>query len=86
MERMKHFLGVFENNDIISVLTSLGIPDMSHLKYDDIEDILSDSFNLMSQKNSAYANGKVVSKEAIFFWPLKEGIHKLALDYAKYKN
>ena len=86
MERMKHFLGVFENNDIISVLTSLGIPDMSHLNYSDIEDVLSDSFNLMSQKNSAYANGKVVSKEAIFFWPLKEGIHKLALDYAKYKN
>lgn len=86
MERMKHFLGIFENNEIINALSSLGILDVSHLKYDTIKAILSDSFDLMNQKNSATANGNVISKEVIFFWPLKEGIHKLALEYAKYKN
>ena len=86
MERMKHFLGVFECNDLISTLTSIGIPDVSHLNYDSIKKVLTDSFDLMSQKNSVSANGKVISKEAIFFWPLKEGIHKLALEYAKYRS
>ncbi len=86
MERIKHFLGIFDNADIINALNSLGIPDVTHLKYDNIKAILSDSFDVMNQKYNATANGNVVSKEAIFFWPLKQGIHKLALEYAKYKN
>ena len=80
---MKHFLEIFENGEIISILAQLGIVDVSHLKYANINRVLENSFDLMHQQYSATSHSNVKSKEAVFFWPLKEGIHKLALDYAK---
>lgn len=82
MNRMKHFLGLLDDPDFNKVITQIGITNVSHLKYDEIKNILLQSFKQMSQKNNAKANGSV-SKEAIFFWPLKDAIHELALKYAK---
>lgn len=82
MERIKHFLGLFSDTNFNSAIADIGITDVAHLKYDKIKNVLDESFDQMSLKNNATANG-TVSKEAIFFWPFKEGIHKLAIEYAK---
>lgn len=82
MERIKHLLGLFNDTDFNKVISEIGITDVSHLKYDNVKGVFAESFNQMSQRNNATANG-AVSKEAIFFWPLKDGIHKLAIKYAK---
>lgn len=81
MERIKHFLGIFDVPDFYNIISEIGITDVSHLKYDKIKDVLTESFKQMSQKNNATANG-AVSKDAIFFWPFKDGIHQLALKYS----
>lgn len=81
MERIKHFLGLFDDTNFKKTITEIGITDVAHLKYDNIKGVLDESFKQMSQNNNATAKD-IVSKEAIFFWPLKEGIHKLAIEYA----
>lgn len=82
MERMKHFLGMFKDPEIVSFLNSIDMTDMSHLEFAKIKDKLNSSFNLMAVK---YNNGATDtdSKEAIFFWPLKDSIHALADEYVK---
>lgn len=82
MKRIEHLLGLFNDTEFNRVISEIGITDVAHLKYDEVKDVLAESFNQMSQKNNATANG-AMSKEAIFFWPLKDGIHKLAIKYAE---
>ena len=82
MKRIEHLLGIFNDASFSKVISEIGITDVAHLKYDEIKNVLIESFNQMSLKNNVTANGSV-SKEAIFFWPLKDGIHKLAIKYAK---
>lgn len=81
MKRIEHLLGIFNDANFNRVISEIGITDVAHLKYDKVKDVLTESFNQMSLRNNATANG-AVSKEAIFFWPLKDGIHKLAIKYA----
>lgn len=82
MKRMEHLLGLFNDQNFSRVTSEIGITEVSHLRYDAIKNALDESFSQMSLKNNARANGSD-SKEVIFFWPLKDAIHKLALKYAK---
>lgn len=80
MKRMEHFLGLFNDPNFSRVASEIGITNVSHLRYDVIKSALDKSFSQMSLQNNARANG-TPSKEVIFFWPLKDAIHELALTY-----
>lgn len=82
MKRMEHFLKIFDNPNFNSVISNIGFTDVNHLKYDTIQGSLMESFDRMSQNNHATLSG-VDSKEVIFFWPLKDAIHELAIRYAQ---
>lgn len=82
MKRMEHFLQMPKNPEVSSLLKTLDFNDLSHLDYANIKDRLVNSFNQMAMKYNLTAATDTDSKEAIFFWPLKDSIHSLAKDYA----
>lgn len=80
MKRMEIFLTkVFGDSEIINILNSIGIADLSHLRFEKVRTSLNRSFDLM--QTNYEPNEQVDSKEAVFFWPLVGGIHELGLEF-----
>lgn len=80
MKRMEiFFTKVFSDSEIINILNSIGIEDLSHLRFEKLQNYLDKSFD--DKQNEYKPKEQVESKEAVFFWPLVGGIHELGLEF-----